>query len=142
MYNINGSNETKVLASPHWHQLFQRYDILLLQETRSILEDPLHVSLDASHLSFSYCDPEKHGVAGHGLAIYFKRSLSSGYRICVRSLSKYVLWMELKASYCTYIIGNVYVPLSGSEEVYTHLERDITAFHAEGAQVVCCGDCM
>lgn len=128
------------MSSLNWHQLFQEYDIVLPQETRSVLEDPLHGFLDSSHLCYSYCDPQKHGVAGHGLAIYLKRSISAKYKVRLRSISEYVMWLELMAANSRYMIGNVYVPHSGMEEVYESLERDINCYHAEGAQVFCCGD--
>ena len=144
MYNINGTGVTKVLSSLHWQELFSSYDIVLLQETRSVLADPLHGILSSSHQHYVFCSTGQHATPGHGLAIYLSHSVGHQYTIRVRKLSAYIQWLELSSSSTgKFVIGNVYVPQGqqqGREAVYDELYTDISGFQAAGSQVVCCGD--
>ena len=141
-FNLNGTAETKILANVAWHPLFRSCDILHFQETRSIKADPLHGILAATHTPFVFCDPKKHGMAGHGLATYVRTELLSLFQVKVRKLSKYVLWLELSCARRKVFLGNVYIPheAAARADVYAGLGADILAFHRTHGHVLCMGD--
>lgn len=141
-FNLNGTEETRVLAHSHWIDRFSHTDIVLLQETRSIAADPLHGTLSDTHVCTSYCDPLSNGKAGHGLAVYVKADVAKHYHYKPRRLSSYIMWAELTVGAASIVIGNVYVPHAPEirDQVYDTLHQDITTYQQEGNSIICCGD--
>ena len=141
-YNVNGTSPTKIQAFLHWHHLFRQHSVVALQETRSILADPLHRFLSQSHRPYVCCGPSSQGTAGHGLAVYVQNDIHVRYQVKLRKLSPYVIWLQFSTAVGRLILGTVYVPQNSTamHEVYDTLLSEIGAFQASGAQVLCIGD--
>ena len=75
---------SEIQAAVHWHHLFSQYAVVALQETRSILADPLHGILSHSHRPYVCCGASTHGKAGHGLAVYILREVHEQYQVKLR----------------------------------------------------------
>lgn len=126
----------------HWHHLLGQYAVVALQETRSILADPLHGLLSHSHRPYVCCGSSSHGKAGHGLAVYVQREVHEQYQVKLRKLSPYVIWLQFSTALGKLVLGSVYVPQNSTamHEVYDMMLSDIGSFQASGAQVICMGD--
>jgi len=119
-YNVNGTSPTKIQAALNWHHLFRQHSVVALQETRSILADPLHGFLSQSHRPYVCCGPSSHGKAGHGLAVYVQKDIHVRYQVKLRKLSPYVIWLQFSTAVGRLILGTVYVPQNSTamHEVY------------------------
>lgn len=115
---------------------------MALQETRSILDDPLHGLLAQSHRPYVCCDASSHGTAGHGLALYVHEDIHERYHVKLRKLSPYVIWLQFDTAIGKLLVGTVYIPQRPNtmQEVYDTLVSDMCSFHSGGAQVICIGD--
>lgn len=140
-YNVNGTAPQTVAAnSEHWTPLFTPTDIILLQETRSVSADPLQGILRNTHDHCVGPNPAGQGTAGHGLAAYWNRQLSSTVR--VDTPSEYIMWLTLQTASVALAIANVYVPHNehAAQQVFEQLHQQASQHLMAGRQVMVAGD--
>jgi hypothetical protein len=138
-YNVNGCGDRKRAdVFDSWKELFSTYDLVLLQETRSVLQDPLRDLLAATHQVVSYNALEHGSTAGYGLAVYYRR----GMQVTASHVSDYVIWVRVQVGQRVVMVACVYVPLDRNkgDPVWDHLQASIHRYQASGAEILVAGD--
>lgn len=138
-FNVNGCGDRKLAEhAEEWRALFCQHDVVLLQETRSVQQDPLKGLLGETHDVTAFNALEHGGTAGYGLAVYFKR----GLQVTPRRMSDYVVWVCVQLGGQQVMVACVYVPLSEirGQAVWDSLQADVQQYLDSGAQVLVAGD--
>ena len=131
------------LQYPEFCELFQKYDIICLQETKT---DDLDV-IELPGYVFNMKNRKKFGKKSGGIVLAYKESYSN-YIEVLESDSKFVLWFKLSGEFCkegkNIICGIVYIPPEGSPyflpDTFDQVENEIRNFSDECDYVCLIGD--
>ena len=141
-FNINGTRSTRLQSLVEWPELFASYDLVCLQETRSVRREPLLGMLASSHVCVAHASSSAlHGQAGTGLAVYLNTAYAAGMRAWPHA-SGNVLGVSFTVGSTKAHVFNVYRPpsarLGPTLEALT--ECMSYAAIAAGDLVFVCGD--
>lgn len=154
-YNIGGTNDVKLLSRPHVLQWMSTTQVLCLQESRSLLQDPLRGLLADTHgLPVVSVNCGRQGRAGSGLAIYVASGLLPHTRVLDvdAACGRYAAVRVDVAGHAIAVV-NVYVPfalvhaarsdahhLGPLEALYNEIQELVMTYLEKGMHVVVAGD--